>query len=91
MIPSRRNGAGKHVRIPRVLALALLLGVCLCPARDVRADNRVRILFDDIEDAYTPLTTEPSPPTDGCRPAVDDNDDDGCVTEAAGAADDGDP
>jgi hypothetical protein len=60
------------------------------PARAARADNHVRILFDDVEDAYKPVTTQPNPPQDGCRPAVDDTDDNGCVTEAAGATDDDD-
>jgi hypothetical protein len=68
------------------LALAILLLLAIFPARAVLADNRVRILFDDINDTYRPLTRSPNPPTDGCRPAVDDTDDNGCVTE--GEADD---
>jgi hypothetical protein len=65
------------------LALALSGGAA-------RAENRVRILFDDIEKSYRPLTKLPNPPTDGCRPAVDDSDDNGCVTEGQDLEDDSD-
>jgi hypothetical protein len=60
----------------------LVIGVVLAlSGTAARAENVVRILFDDIEKRYRPLTTSPNPPTDGCRPAVDDSDDNGCVTE----------
>jgi hypothetical protein len=72
--------------LPRLLALAILLLLAIFPARAVLADNRVRILFDDASDTYRPNTRIPNPPTDGCRPAVDDADDNGCVTQ--GEADD---
>ena len=71
--------------LPR-LALAILLLLAIFAAPAVLADNRVRVLFDDVNDEYRPLTRSPNPPTDGCRPAVDDTDDNGCVTE--GEADD---
>ncbi len=76
--------------LPGLLGLAILLLLAIFPARAVLADNRVRVLFDDINDTYRPLTRSPNPPTDGCRPAVDDTDDNGCVTEGE-ADDDGDP
>jgi len=88
MTPIQCAPAGKNVRIRRAAALALLLGLCFFPARAVRADARVRVLFDDINDSYDPAVRQPNPPTDGCRPAVDDSDDNGCVTEAAGSVDD---
>jgi hypothetical protein len=83
---TRPTGRGS-VRRLRCLAIALLLSVV--PARPVFAENRVRVLFDDIGDVYRPVTTTPSPPTDGCRPALDDSDDNGCVTQ--GEADDDGP
>ena len=89
MIASVRHGARRNTRMSRVAAFALLLGLCLFAAGAVWADNQVRVLFDDVEDTYTPSTTQPNPPTDGCRPAVDDSDDNGCVTAAAGSVDDG--
>jgi hypothetical protein len=75
--------------LPRFFAVALLLLLSIFPAREVLADNRVRILFDDINDTYRPRTNLPNPPTDGCRPSVDDSDDNGCVTEG-GEDEDGD-
>jgi hypothetical protein len=72
--------------LPRLLAVVILLLLAIFPARAVLADNRVRVLFDDIRDAYRPVTRSLNPPTDGCRPAVDDTDDNGCVTQ--GEADD---
>jgi hypothetical protein len=68
---------------------AVTLALLLFPAREVLADNRVRILFDDINDTYWPRTNLPNPPTDGCRPSVDDSDDNGCYTEG-GEDEDGD-
>jgi len=89
VIASARAGARRNTRMWRVAAFAVLLGLCIFAAGAVLADNQVRILFDDVEDTYTPRTTQPNPPTDGCRPAVDDSDDNGCVTEGAGSIDDG--
>jgi hypothetical protein len=80
--PSRRRS------LPQVLAVATLLLLAIFAAGSAFADNRVRILFDDVNDTYRPLTKNPNPPKDGCRPAVDDSDDNGCVTEAE-ADDDG--
>jgi hypothetical protein len=74
---------------PRFFAVALALLLSIFPAREVLADNRVRILFDDVNNTYRPRTNVPNPPTDGCRPAVDDSDDNGCVTEG-GEDEDGD-
>jgi hypothetical protein len=74
--------------LPRVLAFATLVMLAIFPPRTAFADNRVRVLFDDVDDTYRPLTKNPNPPKDGCRPAVDDSDDNGCVTEAE-ADDDG--
>jgi hypothetical protein len=68
--------------------LFVLLSSTLLLSGPARADNRVRILFDDTENTYRPRTSSPDQPTDGCRPAVDDSDDNGCVTEAAGTDDD---
>ncbi len=62
----------------RLLSIGVALALSGVAAR---ADNRVRVLFDDIEKRYRPLSNSPNPPTDGCRPAVDDSDDNGCVTE----------
>jgi hypothetical protein len=69
--------------------LLLVIGAALAlSGAAARADNVVRILFDDIEKRYRPLTNSPSPPTDGCRPAADDSDDNGCVTEGENLEDD---
>lgn len=89
MTTIRRAPRPKTGRVRRA-ALGLLVALGLFHATAARADNQVRILFDDIDDAYTPAVTQPNPPTDGCRPAVDDSDDNGCVTQAAGSVDDGD-
>jgi hypothetical protein len=72
----------------RTTLLFVLLCSSLLLAGGARADNRVRILYDDTENTYRPRTSSPDKPTDGCRPAVDDSDDNGCVTEAAGTDDD---
>jgi hypothetical protein len=80
--PSRRRS------LPRLLAFTTLVMLAIFPPRSAFADNRVRVLFDDVNDTYRPVTTNPNPPKDGCRPAVDDSDDNGCVTEAE-ADDDG--
>jgi hypothetical protein len=69
----------------RLLLIALALALSGAAAR---AENRVRILFDDVEKSYRPLSKSPNPPTDGCRPAVDDSDDNGCVTEGQDLEDD---
>jgi hypothetical protein len=63
--------------VTRLIAFLMLLLLTLA----AQAENRVRILFDDTNNSYRPRTHTASPPTDGCRPAVDDSDDNGCVTE----------
>jgi len=52
----------------RLLSIGVALALSGVAAR---ADNRVRVLFDDIEKRYRPLSNSPNPPTDGCRPAVE--------------------
>jgi hypothetical protein len=71
--------------------LLIIIGAVLAlSGAAARAENVVRILFDDIEKRYRPLSKSPNPPTDGCRPAVDDSDDNGCVTEGENLEDDSD-